>query len=49
MEIQLRTTNNTPNMNIINTYAPDMSYDEETHKKHWAETREIMNSIPKTM
>jgi len=34
-------------MNIINTYAPDMSYDEETHNKHWAETREIMSSIPK--
>ena len=34
-------------MNIINTYAPDMSYDEETHNKHWAETREIMNFIPK--
>ena len=34
-------------MNIINTYAPDMSYDEETHNKHWAETREIMNPIPK--
>ena len=24
-----------------------MSYDEETHNKHWAETREIMSSIPK--
>ena len=24
-----------------------MSYDEETHNKHCAETREIMNSIPK--
>ena len=32
-------------MNIINTYAPDMSYDGETHNKHWTETREIMNSI----
>ena len=24
-----------------------MSYDEETHNKHWAETRDITNSIPK--
>ena len=38
---------NTPNMNIINTYAPDMSYDEETHNKHWAGARGITNSIPK--
>ena len=34
-------------MNIINTYTPDMSYDEETHNNHRGETREIMKSIPK--
>ena len=34
-------------MNIVNTYAPDMSYDEETRNRHWAEKREITNSIPK--
>ena len=34
-------------MNIVNTYAPYVSYGEETHNEHWAETREITNSIPK--
>ena len=47
IEIQIKTLKNTPNINIINTYAPDMSYDEETHNKYWAETRDIMDSIPK--
>ena len=47
IEIQIKTLKNTPNINIINTYAPDMSYDEDTHNKHWAETRDIMESVPK--
>ena len=46
MAIQLK-QQNTPIVNIINTYVPDVSYDEETHNKHWGEKREIMKSIPK--
>ena len=38
---------NTPNINIINTYVPEMSVCEETCNKHLAETREITNQIPK--
>ena len=45
--IQLKTTKNTPSMNIINTYTHDVRYDDEETHNHWAETREIMKSIPK--
>ena len=31
MEIQLKIIGNTPSMNVINTYTPDMSYGDETH------------------
>ena len=46
MAIQLK-QQNTPIVNIINTYVPGMSYDGETHNKHWDEKREITKSIPK--
>ena len=46
MEIQLKTIGNTPIVNIINTYAPDMSYDGESRNKQLGGTREITKQIP---
>ena len=48
MEIQLERMGETQNVNIINAYTPDMRYGEETHNRHWGETREIMRQIPKS-
>ena len=46
MEVQRKTLGKTPDVNIINSYSPDMIYGEESHNKHWAETREITKQIP---
>ena len=46
IEIKLKTIGNAPNINIMNTYTPDMRYDEETHNKQRAEIREILKQIP---
>ena len=43
--VQIKTIGKTPNISIINTYTPDVSYNEESHNKHWAETREITKQI----
>jgi len=49
VEIKIKTAGKRPNINIANTYTPGMCYDEDTHRKHWPETREILRQIPLKM
>ena len=48
-QIHGNTTQNnwkTPNIDVINAYTPDVSYDGGSHNKQWDETRGIIKQIP---
>ena len=34
MGVQIKTSGQTPNISIINTHTPDVSYNEEIHSRH---------------
>ena len=47
MEIRIKTGKHMRNINILNTYAPDMNHNNDEINQYWQEVERLIDKIPK--